>query len=377
MDAPQTPTLETATPTDIGGFESAIDSFFSNPEPVAQDPTPEPVVEQTPTSEPVAEPTPEPVAEEPKTDLDSFDDLESVKDWTPQAARRFKELKAELKNFKARSEELEQSLNQRDSRLKELEAISNNPEYKQLQDLVSDYENKMILNNLEQSNAYKVLVDQPLNKLVSEADEIAQKYEVDAASLLDVIASDDEAFQEESLSNILANATDRDKFRVYKIIEEVKPILQQRRILHENAQAALAEAQALDEQKNQQALVQRAEGRKEAARVVAEKLSSKLPFLNGLDSGTMQSIANEAAAIEPSNLDPVTGAYQAIAAKLLPKMAAQYLSLQKEVDTLTSQLADYDRAAPKAGGGSVPTISQSIVSDSKSFVDAVTAAFGG
>jgi hypothetical protein len=57
-------------------------------------------------------------------------------------------------------------------------------------------------------------------------------------------------------------------------------------------------------------------------------------------------------------------------------MAAQYMSLQKEIDALTDRLAEYDRAAPKAGGGSLATAGAPVTADGKSFLDAVTAAFG-
>jgi hypothetical protein len=58
-------------------------------------------------------------------------------------------------------------------------------------------------------------------------------------------------------------------------------------------------------------------------------------------------------------------------------MAAQYISLQKEIDNLTERLADFDRASPKAGGGSATPYSGNNADSKKSFVDAVAAAFGG
>ena len=174
----------------------------------------------------------------------------------------------------------------------------------------------------------------------------------------------------------LANASDRDKFRVYKIIEEVRPILEQRNVLQQHAEAALREAEALESQRQQQTLIQRVQQRQEAANSVADKLKNKLTFLSGMEGVDLSAIAKEAAELEPSTLDPVTGTYQARAAKLLPKMAAQYMSLQKEIDTLTERLAEYDRATPRAGGGSLAAGGAPTTADGKSFLDAVTAAFG-
>ena len=369
--APEPAAAETSTAPDNGGFVESLDSFFASMDnPV--EPTPEPVKESKP--EPVKESAIETPAESnPLSDLES---LEEPKDWTPQAAKRFKELKSELKTYRSRAEELEQTVSQKESRLQELQALADNPEYQQLQERIAEYEQQMLVSKLESSHAYKTLVEQPLANLVQEADGIAEKYSLDAGTLLEVIATDDEAAQEEQLSELLANASDRDKFRIYKIIEEVRPILEQRRVLQEHAEAALREAEELDSQRQQQSLVERVQQRQEAANAVADKLKNKLTFLSGMEGVDLTVLAKEAAELEPSTLDPVTGTYQAMAAKLLPKMAAQYMSLQKEIETLTERLAEYDRATPRAGGGSLATAGTPTAADGKSFLDAVTAAFG-
>lgn len=372
MSAPEasveSPAAESA-PIDNGGFVESLDSFFDtldNPQPVSETPVVESASE-TPVVESKS-------SDDPLSDIDFGDD---AKDWTPQAARRFKELKAELKTYRTRAEELEQDTAQKASRLQELEALADNPEYQNLQDRVAQYEQQMILTNLEQSQAYQQLVERPLLDLVSEADAIAEKYEVDSNGLLDIIAMDDESAQEEQLAELLASASDRDKFRIYKIIEDVKPILEQRRVLQENAQEALQEAQALDQERSQMELVNKVHQRQEAANAVADKLRNKVAFLTGVDGIDLNQIAKEAAQIDPATLDHVNSTYQAMAAKLLPKMVGQYMNLQKEIDALTSRLADYDRSTPKAGGGSLNTNTSSGSLDNKSFVDAVAAAFGG
>lgn len=372
--APETAVAETSPAPDNGGFVESLDSFFAsmdNPVEPTPEPTPEPT--QATVEDSLQEPTSTSAEPDPLSELDS---IEEPKNWTPEAARRFKELKSELKTYRSRAEELEQTVSQKEHRLRELQALADNPENQELQKRIADYESQMLVSKLEDSHAYKTLVDQPLTDLVNEADTISQKYSLDPNALIDAISESDEAAQEELLTELLVNVSDRDKFRVYKIIEEVHPILAQRDVLRQNAQAALREAQELDNQRQQLTLAQRAQQRQEAASVVADKLKSKLTFLSGIDGVDMAAIAREAAEFEPSTLDPVTGTYQAMAAKLLPKMAIQYMGLQKEIDTLTERLAEYDRAAPKAGGGSLNTSGTPTTADGKSFLDAVTAAFG-
>jgi len=364
--ATETAVAETSPAPDNGGFVESLDSFFASMDNPVES-TPEP------TQAPSQEPTSASAEADPLADLDS---IEEPKNWTPEAARRFKELKSELKTYRSRAEELEQTVTQKDSRLQELQALADDTSSQELQQRIFEYENQMLVSKLENSHAYRTLVDQPLANLVNEADGISKKYLLDANALIDAISESDEASQEELLTELLINVSDRDKFRVYKIIEEVQPILEQRNILQQNAEAALREAEELDNQRQQQTLTQRMHQRQEAASAVADKLKSKLTFLSGVEGVDLASIAKEAAELEPSTLDPVTGTYQAMAAKLLPKMAIQYMSLQKEIDTLTERLAEYDRAAPRAGGGSLNNAGTPTTSDNKSFLDAVTAAFG-
>lgn len=369
--APEAPT---STPAPEGaGFIDSIDSFFdsmNDPQPSA--PAAEPAPEPTAAAEPASQ---EPASNDPLAELDA---VEAAKDWTPQAAKRFKELKSELKDVKTRAQELEALAAQKDSRLQELEALANNPEYQQLKERIEQYESQMLVTQLENTQAYKTQIEQPLMNLVSQADAIAEKYQISPESLLDALALDDEAAQEEQLTELLANASDRDKFRIYNIVEELKPILQQRELLQQNAQEALLEAQELEQERSQYMLRERAQQRQEAASAVADRLKSKLTFLSGVEGLDLNALATEAAQVDPSALDPVNGVYQAMSAKLLPKMASQYLALQREVEALTERLAEYDRATPRAGGGSSPSYAGGpTAADGRSFLDAVTSAFGG
>jgi len=370
--APASDTALETSPTNTGGFIESLDSFFDSVDNQTSESNSSPVIEE-------AKPTTQ--QEKPQESSDTLGDIEfegNAKDWTPQAARRFKELKAELKTYKAKESEWEQTHTQTSSRLQELEALANNPEFDHLRTQVESYEQQMIVTKLEQSQAYQSLVEKPLMSLVGEADAIATKYHVNGNELLDVIAMNDESLQEEKLAEVLSSASDRDKYRIYKIIEEVKPILEQRRVLQENAKAALAEAEQLDLERGRHSLAQKVQQRQEAANSVANKLRDKVSFLSNVDGLDLNQIAKEAAQIDPSALDHVNSTYQAMAAKILPKMVSHYMTLQKEVDSLTSRLADFDRATPKAGGGTVNSGSRSgsQVSDGKSFVDAIAAAFG-
>jgi hypothetical protein len=363
--APETTPVDSAPDSNVG-FIDSIDSFFESPAPVEAPP------EEAPTAQPVEEPP----SKESTDQTSNLDDLDvEVKDWTPEAARRFKELKSELKVFKTRSQELESLAEQRAERLKELEAVASSTEAEELKARLESYEQDMLLNKLERSPAYKSLVLDPINHLVSEADAISEKYSIGGDALIDAIANPDEAAQDEMLSELLADASDRDKARVYRIIEEMKPIIAQRDALRANVSDALREAEELDNVREQARLRDRLEARTTAAKAVSEKIVAKLPFLSSLEGVDMTSIMKAASEIEPSTLDPVTGTYHAMSAKLLPKVAAAYVGLQREIESLVDRLAEYDKASPKAGGGNQSS-PQSPISGSKGFLEAINEAFG-
>ena len=357
------------------GFINSIEDAFSGFDSLADAPEPA-ALAAIPAADADADENEEPAAAADNP-LDELDAVEPEKDWTPQAAKRFKQLKTELKSSKSRLQELEGSLAEREARLEELKAIADNPEYEQLRTKVDSYERELLVTKLESSAVYKELVAEPLAQLVSEADALAEKYSVDANELLDAIALDDEAAQDEALSDLLATANDRDRFRIYKIVEQIKPILHQRAVLQENAQEALQEAEALQQVQTQQQLVERAAERKQAATAVAEQLSKKLTFLDGIDGVDLKTISQRVAEQDTSKLSPVDSAFQSFSAQLLPKVAREYLALRKELDSLTDKLAKFDRATPRAGGGGTSQLGSTPSADGKSFMDAVTAAFGG
>ena len=314
---------------------------------------------------------------DPIAEIETVDDF---KGWTPEAARRFKELKTELKTYKTKTSEIEAALRQRETRVAELEAIANDPEYSAMRSKIEEYENGTLLNRLEQSSAYRTLVTEPIAELVSNADEIASRHGIEPDTLLEAIAITDEAEQEERLSEILADVSERDKFRVYRIIEDMKPIVAQRDALKENAQAALAEAEALEVERNRAKSAERSKERHSAATQVADKLKDKLSFLASMEGVDLSNLAADVAKVDPSDLDLVEGAYQAMAGKLFPKVASRILSQQREIDALTEQLAEYASAAPRAGGGFAPGTNgsrQPGPATGTSFLDAVTQAFGG
>ena len=384
MDAPVEATEAVEAPTNIdalpdatepSSFEASLEAAFANmdqattdPEPPTPDPEPEPVEPESAEPEPVAE-------------IQDTDPIESLTDnigdeWTPKAANRFKELKTELKTNRSELDMLRQQSAEYQSKIQELTGLVENKDVEQLQERLAQYEQQQALTNLEQTPAYQQAVSQPLEALVEQADQIADKYEVDSDALIDVLSLDDPQEQEEQLSELMPNASDRDKAKIYRIMEDIDPILQRREHLYSNADAALAEAKQLEEQQQAASAAENAQLRQNITRNVVERVQQKLPFLSGIDGLDMSAIQQKASETDPSVLHPVDHAYNAVSAQVFPTVVRQYLEMRKEVESLTDRLAEYTDAEPAMSGQTKAPMTRAGVSDNASFEERVNAALG-
>jgi len=382
-EAVEAPTNVDALPdaTEPSSFEASLEAAFASLDQAPAEPEPEPAAEPEP--EPAAEP--EPVAEESveqdtgDQESDPIEDLtEDIgDDWTPKAANRFKELKTELKTNRSELEQLRQQSKEYESKIQELTGLVENKDVEQLQSKLAEYEQQQALSNLEQTQAYQTAVSEPLAALVEQADQIADKYEVDPDALVDIISLDDPQEQEEQLAELLPNASDRDKARIFRIMEEVDPIIQRREQLYQNADAALAEAKQLEEQQLAANAAEQAQLRQNVTRNVVERVQQKLPFLKGIEGLDMQAIQQKAAETDPSVLHPVDHAYNAVSAQVFPTVVRQYLEMRKEVESLTDRLAEYEDAEPAMSGQTkASSVTGSGLSDDMSFEQRVNAALG-
>ena len=377
-EAVEAPTNIDALPdaTEPASFESSLEAAFANLDQAPAEPEP--------AAEPAAEPEPEPVAEVQDTGnevRESDDPIENLTEdigdeWTPKAANRFKELKTELKTNRSELDQLRQQSKEYESKIQELTGLAENKDVEQLQERLSEYEQQQALSNLEQTQAYQQAVSAPLEALVEQADQIADKYEVDSDALIDVLSLDDPQEQEEQLSELMPNASDRDKAKIYRIMEDIDPILQRREQLYENADAALHEAKYLEEQQNAAAAAENAQLRQNITRNVVERVQEKLPFLKGIEGLDMSAIQQKASETDPTVLHPVDHAYNAVSAQVFPTVVRQYLEMRKEVESLTDRLAEYEDAEPAMSGQTKAPSARAGVSDSASFEERVNAALG-
>jgi hypothetical protein len=358
-------------------FGSALDAAFASLDASSSfdDAPVEKEEKQTAPVEPQT--TPSDIAED-----DLLEQLGEDGDWTPKAANRFKQLKDEMKQFREERDQFKQLTVEQELKLKEMSGLVENKDIEALQQKIAEYEHSQMFSNLEQTSAYQEAVTKPLEALIEQADQIASKYDVDTNALIDIFAMTDTDLQDERLSEVLSHASERDKARIYKLMEEVNPILNRRAELYANVEEASREAEMLEEARNNAQMAERARLRENVTRNVVERITEKLPFLKSFDKLDVAAIQQKAAQTDPTVIHPVDFAYNAVSAQLLPAFAREYMSQKKEIESLTDRLAEYESAEPRisgTGSSRLPTASgsRSTAGSDVSFTDAINRAFGG
>jgi hypothetical protein len=351
-------------------FGSALDAAFArldNPEAESE---PEPVEEKA---------TEEPTETEPEAKEESFDPTDDLNedigdDWTPKAASRFKQLKSELKTATDELETLRQQASESDIKVKELSGEVASTDIESLQEKLAEYEREKMFTDLEDTQVYKDAITKPLDTIIDNTRELAEKYDVSPDDLVEALAIQDTAEQDERISELLVDATDRDRARIYRTIEDLTPILQKREAMLENASEALGEANLAKEQKEEMELAERARERNSAAKNVVARVQKKLPFLSGIEGLDMAAIQAKAAEVDPSVIHPVDYTYNSVSAQILPSIIKEYMGMRKENETLTDRLAEFEGAEPTMSG-SAP--SSSAKGEDLSFTERIEAAFAG
>ena len=186
------------------------------------------------------------------------------------------------------------------------------------------------------------------------------------------MALQDTDAQDEKIAELMEDASDRDRARIYRVIEDINPILEKRADLIENASEALNEANLAKERDSELEMANRAKERQSAARNVVARVQKKLPFLSGFEGLDMAAVQEKAAEVDPSVIHPVDYTYNSVSAQILPSIVKEYASLRKENDVLTDRLAQYEDAEPSMSGSSP---NSTPVSSDASFADRIEAAF--
>lgn len=380
-----------------GDFEAALAAAFATEgkemeksEPAAVEPEVVLAQEDEPeatTTDPIAENTEEtvetddddsgielPIDEDPqKEEPAEEEETVDTTGMTKAAGARFKELRVELKAEKKARIALEQKAAQAEARLKELEGTNSVSE--ELKQKLEAYESELMLSRLESTEAYRTTVTEPLKEVAETADAIALKYEINADEILDALALTDQTAQDEAFEVLLAGVAERDKLKIYALAEKLPSIFEQRQMLHEKREQALAEIDARNAERAKQEAAQRAEERKKATEFVLKRVEAKLPFIKTIGGVDLKAIKEQIDDTDLESLDMANKSYNAFSGRALPKLAAAYKAALDEIEQLTNDLDTYRRSTPGVGARGASPAPSGTADPGVAFTDAVERAF--
>jgi hypothetical protein len=392
VEAPAIDSLPNVVPAE-DGFSSAVDRAFGSLEsameattrpskttPVAE--TVEPGNEETDFGD---ESQAAPVGEEyPEDQLDT--DLD---DWTPKAAKRFKQLKDERKQYRSEIDELRQKTREYETQLQELSGMESVDE---LKGKLAEYEQERMFYNLQNTDAYRQVVDAPLRDTISRIEALGQQYGLNVEGIIEIASEETPTHEvrfnpdgttyipkDVRLEELVSSAPLRVQAELLNYVQRVDQIFDRQAELYQNVEEALNEAQYLEQEKLKHEASKAAEQRKAVTQNVIGRLEEKLPFLKGIEGLDLGMVEKKVSSMNPYSMHLVDQQYNAVVAQVFPNLIKDYVSLQKELDLLTDRLSEYEDAEPgsknASNGRSAPFKGSSGATEGN-FIDRVNAALG-
>lgn len=357
-----------AEPVEEKSFVDSFQDFLETSEP-----TTPPVVEPEPEPEdPKPEPdkpaeAPDPLKEiEKEGDDDEFklpidEDLEPESEKKPSGEpdkdnpydqgtpqyKRFEEMRKESSTLKTELETERQSRTQYEARVKELEAYESRAQ--ELEEKVKEYDARIAVINLQESQAYKELIATPLTSIIEKSDAIADRYEIDKDELAYALETEDATERRSKLKQLTSglDIDPDDSYELRKLADELQPLKAKRNELLENADKALTELDQKQVKLREAETLKQAEERKSSVNMVSERITSKIPFIKSMAGVDFDAIVERVRELDPASLPEPTKAYNSIAGELLPKFIRAHSQLTRQIEELSDDLATYKKQSPR------------------------------
>lgn len=266
------------------------------------------------------------------------------------AGGAFKRLKAENRELRAERDEAKASsgdpeaLTAATARIKELEEAQT----------VREQQDSVL--KLEETQAWADTVVSPLTRVLEASDKIAERYGVDKVALSDALELTDRRQLSETVSQLLGeDAVEADKFELFDLARQVEGVYEKRKELRENASEALREAEELAAKAEASKALEARQEREAAVEGVIENITSKAKFITDLMGDEVLADAKtDIAERGVDALSPAELAHARVAAKALRPMAQKILTLERDLQEVSDQLAARKKAAPgsSTSGGS-------------------------
>lgn len=290
---------------------------------------------------------------EPKPDADDEPPAEIAA--TDKAKNAWAEQRKALKDERRRREELEAKVSELEKRSTDVAP----DEVKQLKEAVEVYERELQIARVEATKEFNDAVAVPRERINSQLEAFAKKYEFREADARVAFAEADPEKQTELLIDMASGMNDRDRFRFYEMAEEWQKVEGIANKVRNNAKLALEKIQEHHAEQQKAFVEQRSKSYRNTLEKVWGDVTEKAPLFKRRDGDDAWN--NQIAEVErfATGLDwnLVAESDQARAELALRAASAPFLfglvqNLFAKTTELSKTLSKYQSAKPGAGGGS-------------------------
>lgn len=315
-----------------------------------------------------------PDAEKPPGEQDSKDkkqdplEEEEPKNMTPEAGKRWKELKSSNKTLAMRNAELEAKAKEFETKLAELTTKTKDLEgtASQVADLerlraqVAEYEGELAISRVEATPEYKRTVVEPMARLTNIADRLAKTYDPEGnASLkeriLGIIETRDIGTQRKRIAELVGEWNEGDRLDLYTLSNDYQVIIDRKNQITQNAKDALAQIQERERGEAEQTKAAQTQEWTRAVTGVGEKLKSRFP---NLPPEEHEKIRGQITANSFDAEPPEGKAFAAFAAVYLPHALKEIAKFETQAKELDAKVKALQASKPGAGAGAGDVVKQ-------------------
>lgn len=324
-----------------------LDGFEKGTETAPWESKEEQPVEDTSVSEEATEDTEQKTEEKPTEESSEDTEDADTKSMTGSAGAKFKELKNELKTYKAKVAEMERALAERPEPGKE---VDQSPYLEELKSKVAEYEREIAVSRIEATPQFKQAVLEPTQAILDAAISIAERYEVAPRKLVEALRQESSGDSSDALLEMASDFSERDRVRLYRMADDLAEVSNRRNYLRENAQKAMAE---LNEQRKAQELQTEKQYRDEALRIANstyEQTFANNAVIKSLGEDVMKELQQAAPEADLLDTAPEERAYAVYAGVALPHIVKKYAEMSQKLAEAEKALGKYKKASPKVSG---------------------------
>lgn len=313
-----------------------------------------------------------PILERPAEEVET--PSEKVEEEVPQTVKgtkgesRWKELRAKEDRLE---KEILPQLEQKESRIKELEELVNNGEAtkKEIAELKAksedwfkekeSYEQKLAYWDIQETTQYKDTIERPLTEKWAVVDQIAASYKIDPDSFIKILHEKDIAKQDAALEELLGELPSSSRRRMEDALLGIQSKWAEGEAMKKHAVEAYQSVQ-IELKKQAETTAQKAkEEYKHAFDVVSKELINKHPLLKE-NPELAKEVFEAAREVDFDKMPADAKAFYAqspsIMTKVLPALESRLAETEKKLKEAEEALQRYGK---KPGPGNVTTPSQS------------------